>query len=303
MNWDDLKVFLAVARTGSLTAAGHRLKCDAGTVSRRITRLEEAVGAPLFTRSLRGYALTQSGERFLAPAEQAEAATLQLGEYGAADGRGLTGQIRIGAPDGCANYLLPQICAALSRENPGLELHIIAQPRVANLSRREADLAIGVSQPVSGRLRVRKITDYRLFLAGARSYLDSSTAIAGIDDIRTHPIVGYIPDMIYDKELDHLSELGLETAALASNAVSVQYQMLRHGAGLGVVHGFALGFFPELRTVLRDRIELTRSFYLIRHADDVRTGRLNALADKIVFALRTEVHDLEAKLDTTPGSG
>ena len=82
---------------------------------------------------------------------------------------GLTGQIRLGAPDGCANYLLPQVITRICAANPGLEVQIIALPRVFNLSKREADMAIGVSRPEAGRLTVQKLTDYRLHLAASRS--------------------------------------------------------------------------------------------------------------------------------------
>jgi DNA-binding transcriptional LysR family regulator len=72
---------------------------------------------------------------------------------------GLSGQVRIGAPDGCANYLLPRIVAAICDDNPGLEVQIVALPRVINLSRREADMVIAVSPPTAGRLTVQRLTD------------------------------------------------------------------------------------------------------------------------------------------------
>ncbi|MDX5356103.1 MAG: LysR family transcriptional regulator, partial [Rhodobacterales bacterium] len=141
MDWDDLRVFLAVARAESLSGAGRVLKCDAATVGRRIARLEEGLGAKLFVKSPQGYALTDAGARLMPHAEQAEQAMAAAAEdLGGAAGQ-LTGQLRIGAPDGCANYLLPQVCAALCDANPGLEIHIVALPRVFNLSRREADMA------------------------------------------------------------------------------------------------------------------------------------------------------------------
>ena len=74
--------------------------------------------------------------------------------------------------------------------------------------------------------------------------------------------------MIFDKELDYLTEIGASAPPLASNSVSVQLNFLRHGAGVGVVHDFALPTAPELRRILPDQIHLTRAFWLIRHADD-----------------------------------
>ena len=167
MDWDDLRVFLAVARGESLSGAGRVLRIDPATVGRRVARLEDAIGARLFVKGPQGYALTDEGGRLMAHAERAETVMERAAE--ALSGpEGLTGQIRIGAPDGCANYLLPQVLARICDANPGLEVQIVALPRVFNLSKREADMAIAVSRPEAGRLTVQKLSDYRLHLAASQ---------------------------------------------------------------------------------------------------------------------------------------
>ena len=293
MDWDDLRVFLAVARRESLSAAGKALRIDPATVGRRISRLEDSLGARLFVKSPHGYALTETGARLVPRAEAAEAALRGLDEA-AETPEGLTGQIRLGAPDGCANYLLPQVLAQMCDRHPGLEVQLVALPRVFNLSKREADMAIGVSRPEAGRLVVQKLTDYRLHLAASRHYLAAHPPIASRGDLKAHRLVGYIPDMIFDKELDYLAELGLAAPPLASNSVSVQLNFLRAGAGVGVVHDFALPAAPDLQRILPDDISLTRSFWLIRHADDGRVERLNRFADLLAQGLRREVARLES---------
>lgn len=300
MDWDDLRIFLAVARSESLSGAGKRLKIDAATVGRRIARLEEAMGARLFAKSPQGYALTEEGTRLLPHAERAETA-LNGAREALSGPEGLSGQIRIGAPDGCANYLLPQVLAAICDANPGLEVQIVALPRVFNLSKREADLAIAVSRPTAGRLTVQKLTDYRLHLAAHPDYLAHAPPLVTMADLHRHRLIGYIPDMIHDKELDYLSELGAGTVALASNSVSVQLNWLRAGAGVGVVHDFALPAAPELVTLIPDQVSLTRSFWLIRHADDGRVERLNRFADLLAQALRREVARLESRANRVQG--
>ena len=295
MDWDDLRIFLAVARTESLSAAGRGLRIDPATVGRRMARLEEAMGVRLFVKGPQGYALTSEGERLVSHAVRAEMAMEGAAE--ALSGPdGLTGQIRIGAPDGCANYLLPQVLARICDANPGLEVHIVALPRVFNLSKREADMAIAVSRPEAGRLTVQKLSDYRLHLAASRTYLAAHPVQA--DDLAAHRFVGYIPDMIFDKELDYLAAIGVTGVALASNSVSVQLNWLRHGAGLGVVHDFALPAAPELVRVIPDRVSLTRAFWLIRHADDGRVERLNRFATQLIAGCRAEMQRLEAAVLT-----
>lgn len=293
MDWDDLRVFLAVARRESLSAAGKALRIDPATVGRRISRLEDSLGARLFVKSPQGYALTETGARLVPRAEAAEAALRGLDEA-AETPEGLTGQIRLGAPDGCANYLLPQVLAQICDRHPGLEVQLVALPRVFNLSKREADMAIGVSRPEAGRLVVQKLTDYRLHLAASRHYLAAHPPIASRGDLKAHRLVGYIPDMIFDKELDYLAELGLAAPPLASNSVSVQLNFLRAGAGVGVVHDFALPAAPDLQRILPDDISLTRSFWLIRHADDARVPRLTRFAEDLVRLCRAEMARLEA---------
>lgn len=295
MDWDDLRVFLAVARGESLSAAGRVLRRDPATVGRRISKLEESVGAPLFARSPQGYGLTDAGQRLLTHAEEAEQAVTRGVEALAGTTSGLSGQVRIGAPDGCANFVLPQVCARIAAEHPEIELQIVALPRVINLSKREADLAVAVSPPTTGRLTVQKFTDYHLHLVAAEEYLRDHGPIRSRADLAGHPVVGYIPDMIFDKELDYLSEIGAEKVTLASNSVSVQLGFLRERGGLGIAHDFAMPFAPNLRRVLPEEISLTRSFYLVRHAGDARIERMSRIAEMLMSGLRAEVARLEAR--------
>lgn len=292
-HWDDMRVFLAVAREESLSGAGRVLKLDPATVGRRIARLEAAMEVPLFVKSPQGYALTAAGERLLAFGEQAELAMRSATEALSGPGESLSGQIRIGAPDGCANYLLPQVCARISADNPELDIQIVALPRVVNLSRREADMAITVSAPSAGQLLVQKITDYHLHLVASRRYLRQNGAPESVSDLRGRRMVGYIPDMIFDAELDYLGQLGVDRVPLASNSVPVQLKLVGQGAGLCVAHDFALPAHRSLRKVLTDQISLTRSFFLVRHQGDQRSDRLNRFSEALCEGLREEVERLE----------
>ncbi len=293
-NWDDLRLFLAVAREQSLSGAGKLLRLDPATLGRRMARLEKTMQAVLFVKSPSGYALTEAGVQLLSRAEAAEQAMRQATADVVVPSDQLAGQIRIGAPDGCANYLLPQVCARLVADNPGLDIQIVALPRVFNLSRREADMAIGVSAPTAGRLVVQKIADYQLHLAAADSYLAARPAIRTVADLQGHRLVGYIPDMIFDRELDYLAELGMTRVPLASNSVSVQVNMIRQGGGVGIVHDFSLPATPGVTRILTGDVHLSRAFYLIRHEDDRRNLRLSRFAEALAQGVRTEVAKLEA---------
>jgi len=295
-NWDDMRVFLAVARFESLSAAGKQIALDPATIGRRIQRLEQGMGAVLFVKSPQGYQLTDAGLRLLEHASAAEQAFLAAADISRAGGDSLTGSIRIGAPDGCANFILPAVCGRIADENPGLEIQIVSLPRVFNLSKREADMAIAVSLPTSGRLSVQKIVDYQLHLAAKQTYLAGASRLETLADLKNHRVIGYIPDMIFDSELDYLTKIGIERPGLASNSVSVQFNAINAGLGLGIMHDFALPFAQNIQRVLTDQLSLNRSFYLIRHEDDRKMARFNRFAKRLVDLLREEVENLEAKL-------
>ena len=296
LRWDDLRVFLHVGRTNSLTAAAKILKMDPATLSRRINRLEEDMNARLFLRSPQGYQLTDAGQKFMAHVSEMDR-SLRLAQGDVRDNRTdeLSGTVRIGAPDGSANYLLPQVCADICSEYPDLDVQIVALPRVLNLSKREADMAITVSPPKAGRLTVQKISDYHLHLAATKDYLVAHPQINSVEDLHAHRMIGYISDLIFADELDYMNEVGEEVRAqLTSNSFSVQLNWARRGAGVCIVHDFAIPTFPELQRILMDQVSLTRSFFLVRHADDRKVARLNRFADLLIPKIRNEVKRLEA---------
>lgn len=293
--WDDLRVFLAVARSESLSGAGKVLRLDPATIGRRVARLEHDLNSVLFQKSPQGYALTVSGQRLMDRAVTVESAILAARHDLSGTAEQLSGQIRLGAPDGCANYLLPQVCSAICHNNPGLEVQIVALPRVFNLSKREADMAITVSPPTAGRLTSVKLADYRLHLAASDDYLAKSAPLKTLNDLQDHKIIGYISDLIFDKELDYLSKIGGPKTNFASNSVAVQINWARSGAGVVIAHDFALPAAPGLRRVLADQFSLTRSFYLVRHADDRKIARLDRFARELGPRIRAEVLSLEAQ--------
>ena len=292
MDWDDLRIFLGVARSGSLAEAAKGLRLDPATLSRRIARLEVGAGTALFLKSPRGYALTGAGHRLLPHAEGMEARA-RAGVAALSGDDRLRGRIRIGAPDGIANHVLPAVLCAMRAAHPELGLDLVALPRVFDLGRREADLAITVSAPKAGRLRVRRLCDYRLSLAAHRDYLAASSPISTRADLKDHAIVGYIPDMMFDADLDYLGEVGAGPPGLASNSAAVQLGLIRAGGGVGVVHDFMLATAPDLRRVLPDDLHLTRAFHLSRHTD-AGGPLIDRAAELLADGVRAEVARLEA---------
>jgi DNA-binding transcriptional LysR family regulator len=287
MRWDDLRVFLAVARQTRLLNAGRKLGLDPATVGRRVTALEEALGAKLFDRSPQGYALTEAGLTLVAHAQAMETQASAAAEEVGGHSERLSGTVRIGAPDGVSNYLLIEACDALSRDNPELQVQAVALPRMFSLSKREADLAITVSPPSAGRLTVRKIADYQLRLYVRADVLAGLGPVRSIEDLRVLRGIGYISDMIFDKELDYYALLGRSSdPALTSNSLIMQLRWCLRGSGICILPDFVAREHAELAPVLEDDIRLTRAFYLVRHQDDARVARINRMAEVIVERMR-----------------
>lgn len=129
MNWDDVRVFLAVARAGQFLAGARALKLDHATAARRVTALERALNARLLDRHTTGVPLTEAGGRFLAAAERMETAFLQaLAKLGDRDVE-LSGTVRIGAPDGLSTSYLAECFAALTERYPAIAIQLVPTPQ------------------------------------------------------------------------------------------------------------------------------------------------------------------------------
>jgi DNA-binding transcriptional LysR family regulator len=189
MEWDDFKYFLAVARSGSLTAASRLLKTSTATVGRRIMALETRLGARLFDRGQTGYALTESGEAIRLKAGEIEEAVLSLERE--AFGRDLraTGKVRVATAEDIASVIVAPRLAEFRRSHPAITLEIVSSWDVANLTRREADVAIRTVRPTQGDYVIRQtgVWNCALYVAKpfARAHI-SSRDMSAMPNHRRH---------------------------------------------------------------------------------------------------------------------
>jgi DNA-binding transcriptional LysR family regulator len=152
--WDDARLFLSVAETGSLTQAASLLRVAQPTVSRRLAELESRLGEPLFRRSVEGAALTAFGERLVEPASRMAEWAAELERAAERRDTGPRGVVRITAPPGVAFELLAPFAAELRAELPELRLEVVATVQYLDLARREADLALRTQRPTQRDLVV-----------------------------------------------------------------------------------------------------------------------------------------------------
>lgn len=287
--WDDLRFFLAVAREGTLTGASRRLRTDHTTVGRRIRALEESLAAKLFDRYPTGYTLTPLGDALLHHAERMEAVAISAQAIIDEINRPMSGLVRIGATDGFGAFFIAPRLGKLSTLHPDLEIQLLAMPRIFSLSRREADLTIGLAQPEEGRLYSRKLMDYELGVYASCDFLDRCGAIEKVEDLRAHPFVSYVDELIYAKELNYIPRVdpAIRPTLKSSNPIA-QLKAIASGFGLGVLPCFMADPEPQLRRVLAKTVILHNTFWLITHADLRRLSRVQTVADFIYREVNAE---------------
>lgn len=286
-DWDDLRIFLAVARARKVAPAARTLDVDATTIGRRLTRLSTALNAPLFETVGGERQLTERGHALFAHAETVESAALAaMGEV-AGDSSSLSGHVRLSVAEGFATWVLAPALSGFRADHPDIRLDLITASGFLNPSKREADMAVMLARPRTGRLVAAKLGDYRLHLYGAKDYCAVRGVPATTDDLFGHSLVGYVPEFLYSPELDYLGEIapGLEPA-LRSTSINVQHRLVAGGAGIGVLPAFIAGKDDRLIRLLD--VEIVRSLWLVTHSDVRRLARIEAVARW----LRARVADL-----------
>ncbi|MFS0737840.1 LysR substrate-binding domain-containing protein [Sphingomonas sp. 1P06PA] len=275
-DWDDLRIFLAVARARRIAPAARALQLDPTTLGRRLQRLSTGLGAELFETVGGERRLTERGTALMAHAEAVESAAFAaIGDVGG-EMQSLSGHVRLSVAEGFASFILAPALAEFHAAHRDIRLDLVTASGFLNPSKREADMAVMLARPRTGRLVAAKLADYRLRLYAARSYgaplPESSAALAD------HPLTGYVPEFLYSPELDYLSEIapGLEPA-LRSTSINVQHRMIAGGAGIGVLPRFIGDADDRLVPVMADSIEIRRSFWLVTHADVRRLARIEAV--------------------------
>ena len=288
MNWDDIRIFLAVARSGQILGAARRLELNHATVSRRIGALEAALRAKLFRRLTTGSELTPAGERFLEIAERMEADAIAARSAVAEEDEIISGTVRIGAPDGFGVAFLAGRLGELTRQHRDLTVQLVPVPRSFSLSRREADIAITVERPQEGRLVAGKLVDYTLGLFASRGYAAEHGLPECAADLLDHALIGYVPDLIVSPSLDYEAEFSPDwRSAFAVSSALGQAEAVRSGAGIGILHTFIGRSMAELVPV-EAVAPIRRSYWLVYHETVRPLRRVQAVASFITHAVERE---------------
>ncbi|WP_426023616.1 LysR family transcriptional regulator [Brevundimonas sp. PWP3-1b1] len=271
-DWDDVRIFIAAARAGSLGGAAQRLGIDAATVGRRVARLESTLKSTLVVRSTTGLQLTAAGAQLLDIGLEAESAMEAAARVTRPDT--LAGVVRVSASEGFGVTLMAPALPDLRLASPGLRIELAATSGFLSPTRREVDMAITLAAPDAARLIVEPLTPYQLALYASPAYLARRGAPETVDDLPGFDIVGYIDDLIYAPELRYLDEVrpGL-TPHLGSSSIRAQREIIASGGGVGVLPCFlAEGLERVLPSIL-----IERRFWLSTHREVHDTARLRAV--------------------------
>lgn len=286
MDWNDLRHFLALARTGSVRAAGTSLRVSHSTILRRVEALEEQLGARLFDRSRSGFTLTDIGEDMLPVAERIEHefSSLERGVAGRDDQ--LEGPITITCGDDWVADFILSALREFCEQFPGIHLHLGIDGRQFDLSRREADLAIR-ALPVSGQppepLIATRLTDVLLgtYVAVAHAHrLDP-------DRPGNHARWAAVEDSATQKSLaattsyDHLEHWG------GFSSLAVLISALEHGYGIGMLPTYIGDHEPTLQRVRKPGLAHLGNLWLLSHPDLRTNARLRACRRVILEAFET----------------
>lgn len=290
-NWNDLRTFLTVVRTGRLTAAAVRLGVEHSTLSRKIKGLEEALQTRLFDRRPSGYVLTEAGSKLVAEAEAVESLMIRITAQIAEPSADMAGSVRIGSPEGFGTQFLARHLHRLLSRHPALEIEFIANPHGVSLTKREADIAITMSRPEAARLKARKLCDYELGLYASQNHIEARGLPETIDDVARGRIIGYIPGLLPTPYHDYLPEFfGAREPDLRISNVLTQLQATLAGNGYCILPAFMADEHAELVRLLPSQIRVTRAYWLVMHPEPRAPAHVRATTDFLYAIVRENRH-------------
>ena len=234
MDWTLLRSFLAVAETGSLSAAARALGLTQPTLGRHIADLETSLGTPLFTRMARGLQPTEAALSLLPAAQDMRDAAARLALLAAGRQESLSGTVRLTASRVVSHFLLPPMLARLRRTEPGIEIELVPSDTSENLLFREADIALRMYRPTQEGVVTRHLTDLHMGLYAAPAYLDRKGRPSTLEELQGHDVIGFDRS---DLMARMMASLGLSIPASAfavrTDDQVVYWNLVRAGCGIG----------------------------------------------------------------------
>jgi len=234
LDWTHVQTFLAVAETGSLSAAARNLGLSQPTVGRQVHAVEETLGVELFHRRSHGLDLTLSGETLLEPAKEMQKAAAKLSLIAEGRGVGLKGVVRITASEIVSHFLLPRILARVRQAEPDIELEVFPSDEPKNLLFREADIAVRMYRSEQLDIIARRIGNMKVGMFASRAYVEQNGLPRHVEEFMEHDFVGYNGNDII---ISGMRDMGLQVDRhffkTRCDQQVVHWELARAGCGIG----------------------------------------------------------------------
>jgi DNA-binding transcriptional LysR family regulator len=285
-NWDDLRIFLAICRAGSLSGAGRTLGIDQTTVGRRLAALEARLGATLFLRTRGGEALTDAGRQARDAGAAMERLALSFERRAEQLDERIAGEVRVTTTDALAVDFVTPAIASLREAHPDVRVILTTTRRLLDLSRREADIAIRTVRPAQGELIVRRLAQWEVGLYATRGYLDARGAPRAGDGLAGHDIALYQAGVTERQD----GTLVGESIAHARVAAELDSSLMlatfvRAGLALGELPVYLARRDPALVRVWPEaRRAADYEAWLVLHRDLARAARVRVVVDALAAA-------------------
>nr|WP_317402602.1 LysR family transcriptional regulator [Plesiomonas shigelloides] len=282
MNWDDAKIFLALYRERSLRAAARVVGVDQATIGRRIAAMEHGLAATLFLRTSQGYVLTPVGEAVLASAEQMELAAMDFVRAAQGVDNRLVGEVNVATTDTLGiDFLLPAL-RELHRHHPDIRVILNTSTQVANLTLREADIAIRSVKPTSPDLIIRKLASWPIGLYASAEYLARQGMPEQGNGFAGHSLVVYEPHWQNSRTLTMLDEPadGAKIAAGVNTSLMLRHALMT-GLGLGEIAVPLAEQVGLVRVWPERQLQKPYEVWLVMHRDVQHAARVRAVIKAI----------------------
>jgi DNA-binding transcriptional LysR family regulator len=286
LDWEDLKTFLAIARTGNLSAAGRALRVSQTTMGRRLALLEGRAGAKLLQRTPRGFVLTPAGERILADVETMEAHALAAERAISGEDSRLEGLVRITTVETFGARIVTPALVPLHAAHPNIAIELITDTRPLSLARREADIAIRLAPFEQHDAIVQRVADMAFGLYASRAYLAVHGTPGWSDGGAGHRLIALQDDLAGIPEAQWLREIapGAMRCVLA-NSRDVQLNACLAGLGLACLPRYLADDVPGLVRLRSPTSPPVRGIWLGVHRDMRHTPRIRAVLDILTTEL------------------
>jgi DNA-binding transcriptional LysR family regulator len=287
MQWDDVRYFLSLARNGSLSSTSRNLHVEHSTVARRVSTLEADIGVKLFDRLPRGWVLTAEGRELLDHASHVEDHVFSLQRAALGVGK-LSGSVRISAPPALVSHFLTRLLADVQSRHPDITLDMIGDRQEANLTRREADIAIRLGPSADSDLIVRNLGTVGYGLYGTLQHIatpEQDQIFVGFDDS--------IPNLPQKLWLDqHVAQ---RRYGMRSNDLISLMQAASHGWGIALLPHFLARETKGLQELTTTQGPPDRPLFILMHPDVMRSPRVRLIADELIGQFADSANDLKGR--------